>query len=127
VHATACNPARDPAAAGRHGACARVGRAMQQGGTSMLVRSIGRSVLARSGEGTPADDADARRSRWIAEECGRLKPSLDEDPEALRRYFADLVATRDEYAAMSRRIVRAHGRTQPPPGWAADWPASDFR
>jgi hypothetical protein len=47
----------------------------------------------------------------------RVAPSMETDGDALRRYFSDLVATRDEYQAMERRILRGRGRVEPPAGW----------
>jgi hypothetical protein len=112
----ACQADRDPRAAARHGDCVRIGRVLLGSGT-MLPKSLGFSLLQRIGAATPTDADAARRARWLTIESMRVAPSMETDGDALRRYFSDLVATRDEYQAMERRILRGRGRVEPPVGW----------
>jgi len=117
----ACRVDRDPRAAARRADCERIGRVLLGSGT-MLSRRLGFSLLQRIGAATPADAEAARRARWVWTESMRVSPSMDTDADALRRYFSDLVATRDEFQAMERRIVRGRGRVEPPIGWSVDKP-----
>jgi hypothetical protein len=111
-----CRDDGAPRTAARREACRRIGRTMFESGT-MLPRSIGFRLLEVTGAATPADAAAMRRAQWLVRETYRVAPSLETDADAMRRYFADLVATRDEYQAMERHIVRGRGRLDPPAGW----------
>jgi hypothetical protein len=119
--ADACRPDRDPRAAERRDDCVRIGRTMLASGT-MVPRSMGYSLLERMGAATPADAEANRRSRWLATESNTMAPTLEANGDEMRRYFSDLLATRDEYQAMERRIVRGHGRVDPPVDWARGVP-----
>jgi hypothetical protein len=111
-----CRADRDPRATARRAACERIGRTMFDSGTT-ISRSIGFRLLEATGAASAADAVAMRRGRWLVQENNRVAPSLETDADALRRYFADLVATRDEYKAMERRIVRGGGRIDPPRDW----------
>jgi hypothetical protein len=111
-----CHAGRDPRAAERRDDCVRIGRAMLASHT-MVSRSIGFGLLERTGAATPADAEANRRARWLATESNTMTPTLESNGDEMRRYFSDLLATRDEYQAMERRIVRGHGRVDPPAGW----------
>jgi hypothetical protein len=110
--AAVCDARKTPVAASRAEACARAGRRMQLGGNTMIVRTMGHMLLDRSGGATAADAGVHRRNQWLGKESSRLQATRDSSAE-LRRYFDDLLATRDEYSAIERQIVRLHGSVDP--------------
>ncbi len=114
-----CDRGKHPEAApARFARCGQVGRLMLGKGTSILSRSIGYVLIKRSGLPTDQDRQANASFRWRMQQSADLH--LDEkDPIAFRRYFADLVQTNDELAAMDRQLARAGKPTVPPAGWKA--------
>ena len=114
-----CDRGKHPeASAARFDRCGAIGRLMLGKGTTVLSRSVGVAVLRRSGQLTVQDRLANRSLRWSIQQSADLH--LDEkDPEGFRRYFADLVQSGSELAAMERQVARAGKAASPPAGWKA--------
>lgn len=102
----------------RFESCGSIGRVMLGKSSSVVGRSFGYGLIKRSGLPTEQDRQANRSFRW------RMKQQADlhtdgQDPEAFRRYFADLVRTGDELAAIDRQLARAGKTPVPPAGWKA--------
>jgi len=114
-----CDRGKHPeAAAARFDRCGAIGRLMLGKATTVLSRSMGVAVLRRSGQLTEQDRFANRALRWSMQQSADLH--LDaKDPEAFRRYFADLMQTGNELAAMERQVARAGKVASPPAEWKA--------
>jgi hypothetical protein len=110
----ACDRARHPQAPeARFEDCARIGRALEHSGASVVSKRIGGSLVRRSGLQDHADREAQRVLDWKLQVAGEL---LDEksSPRELAAYFDDLASTRDEVRAQELLLAR-HGVARQPP------------
>lgn len=93
--------------------CARVGRLMMNGATTLKGRLVGRRLLGFSKEVNPADVENARVLTWQVQQGMNRQDKVAE----LKAHAADRMATDDEWEALKHQLSRAGVPMLPPPHW----------
>ena len=96
----------------RYAACADVARLMLRAPT-LIDRSLGYLILAKSGQATPADGGAAARHAWLTRQVWSV--FRDHGAPASAAFLRAFQATRDETAALEQ-VVQQFGTTAAKPG-----------
>lgn len=115
----ACD-ARKPmpgSSAQRFSDCAKVGRSIYEGATTVLDQRLGLALQRRASPDPSAFDELQRRLDWRMHQSVNVSRSAETNPGEFIAWYRDVVGTRSEIRAQELALARAGIPLEPPADW----------